>query len=120
MSRRTKYHPGYGYVSSMRGGNLFSDMWKMLPPSIISAGKNAAVSAATAGIKAVGNRVGSELANRIAPLVPSASPKIDSISERKEILKDLKLNKEPTPIDISQLGFGRRKKIRGGSIKILI
>jgi len=111
--RQTKYISGYGYISG--GGlsdiiNLMKGVFNRLPPSVIQATKKAATSAATAGITTAGDRVGSELANRIAPKKPKSVPK-------EAVLKDLKLSSNPQQ-DISQLGFGRRK-VRGKGIKIL-
>ena len=112
--RRTKYHSNYGYVSHGGGiGDVFTvikNAFSRLPPSIIEAGKKAGTKIATSGITAAGDRVGSALANRIAP------------PDRKKVLKDIKLSpdiklSEPST-DIHQLGFGK-KKIRGKGIKIL-
>ena len=120
--RHTRYHSNYGYVS---GGGL-SDIFNIirtgigqLPPSVTKVGnalkpalKRAATNIATQGITAAGDRIGSDLANRIAPKT-AKELKVGNKVPTDEILKDLKL----TVGDADQYGFGR--KIRGKGIKIL-
>ena len=108
----SKYHSKYGYVRQGKGISDVFNWFSRLPPSVLDAGKKAATSIATQGITAAGDRIGSALANKLAPKKTIKAPKKDI---RKNILKDLKL----TDVVPDQYGFGRTKKIRGKGIKIL-
>lgn len=115
MRRHTRYHSQYGYITGNGIGDLFNlsaKIFNKIPTSIIDAGKNAATKVVKSGIEATGDKVGRVLANKIAPTPNLTAP-------RRDILPDLKLSQQPQ--NPTQQGFGgRKKKIRGAGLKILI
>ena len=99
--RHTKYHASYGYVTGEGIGDFFRKIQPFVTPVVSKIAK--------AGMKAAGDKIGSKIADRIAP-----KPQLPQVT-RADILRDLRLNDK----DLSQLGFGRKKKIRGSGLRVL-
>ena len=140
--RYTKYYPNHGYVTVVDGGGLVdtiktifgkipfgkvAGLAKHIPPELTQAAKDSAIKVATSGITAAGDRVGSAIAEKIAPK-PQSAAKADAAT-RKEVLKELKLydDKPKASSKAANMdavyGFGnkpRKRKQKGSGIKVLI
>jgi hypothetical protein len=147
-NRRTKYISGYGYVNVVRGegvGEIFSSIWRggrklltRIPQQIVDATRDASITVATKGIKAIGEKAGDKIADKIVAKskvskVATQSPSKQATPEiRKQVLQELSLlppennvvDEKPTgiPAELYTKFYGtgmKKKKLTGYGIKIL-